>query len=520
MNKQASDIAMKGADTAKTTPRKLGLKERYNLMTRDLGWDTTYQPMDKVFPFDEFEGIKIHDWEGWQDPFRLTMDAYWKFQGEKERKLYAIIDAFQQNNGHLNVTDGRYINALKLFFQGVSPLEYAASRGYALAGRNLRGVGARVACQMQAIDELRHAQTQIHTISHYNKFFSGLHENVHMYDRVWYLSVPKSYFEDAMTAGPFEFVTAISFSFEYVLTNLLFMPFMSGAAFNGDMATVTFGFSAQSDESRHMTLGLEIVKFLLEQDPANLPIVQRWIDKWFWRGYRLLALVAMMMDYMLPKRVMSWSEAWEIYFEKNGGALFEDLSRYGVRMPKYHEVAQKEKAHLSHQIWSTFYNYSHAAALHTWIPKDSEKDWLSEKYPDTFDKLYRPRFKHWEDLAKKDERWFNDGLPMLCQVCQIPMVFTEVDTDPTRISFRESDYKGAKYHFCSDGCKDIFDYEPEKYVQAWLPVHQIFQGNCGGATLPEVLAWYHFEPGVDNGDYDLSPDRANWDRWTGTRAAD
>ena len=64
MNKQASDIAMKGADTAKTTPRKLGLKERYNLMTRDLGWDTTYQPMDKVFPFDEFEGIKIHDWEG------------------------------------------------------------------------------------------------------------------------------------------------------------------------------------------------------------------------------------------------------------------------------------------------------------------------------------------------------------------------------------------------------------------------------------------------------------------------
>ncbi|HBO79898.1 MAG TPA: phenol 2-monooxygenase, partial [Cupriavidus sp.] len=76
---------------------------------------------------------------------------------------------------------------------------------------------------------------------------------------------------------------AISFSFEYVLTNLLFMPFMSGAAYNGDMATVTFGFSAQSDESRHMTLGLEVVKFMLEQDPANRPIIQKWIDKWFWR---------------------------------------------------------------------------------------------------------------------------------------------------------------------------------------------------------------------------------------------
>ena len=36
---------------------------------------------------------------------------------KKERKLYAIIDAFQQNNGQFNVTDPRYINALKLFLR-------------------------------------------------------------------------------------------------------------------------------------------------------------------------------------------------------------------------------------------------------------------------------------------------------------------------------------------------------------------------------------------------------------------
>src|SRR3546814_17516264 len=82
-----------------------------------------------------------------------------------------------------------------------------------------------------------------------------------------------------MSAGPFEFITSIGFAFEYVLTNLLFVPFMSGAAYNGDMATVTFGFSAQSDEARHMTLGLECIKFMLEQDPDNLPIVQAWLDK-------------------------------------------------------------------------------------------------------------------------------------------------------------------------------------------------------------------------------------------------
>jgi len=504
--------------------KKLGLKEKYAHMTRGLGWETTYQPMDKVFPYDKFEGIKIHDWEKWEDPFRLTMDAYWKYQAEKERKLYAILDAFAQNNGHLGVTDARYLNAIKLFISGVSPLEYMAHRGFAHVGRQMRGVGPRVACQMQSLDELRHVQTQIHTVSNYNKFYNGMHQFRHQHDRMWYLSVPKSFFDDAFTAGPFEYMIAIGFSFEYVLTNLLFVPFMSGAAYNGDMATVTFGFSAQSDEARHMTLGLECIKFMLEQDPDNLPIVQRWIDKWAWRGIRVLTLVAMMMDYMLPKRVMSWREAWEIYFEQNGTALFNDLARYGIKMPDCVAQAIADKDHISHQAWATFYQYGAATAFHTWMPTDEEMDWLSAKYPNSFDQYYRPRFTHWREEAEKGNRFYNKTLPMLCQTCQIPMLFTEPG-DPTKICYRESDYNGEKYHFCSDHCKHIFDHEPEKYVQSWLPVHQIYQGSCfpegtdptveGFDPLKAVLDWYKVDFGRDNLDFEGSEDQKNFAAWRG-----
>ena len=204
--------------------RKLSLKQKYGHFTRGLDWEPSYQKKEDIYPFAEYEGIKIHDWGAWEDPFKLTMDAYWKFQAEKERKLYAVIDSMAQNNGQLGITDARYLNAVKIFIQGVTPLP---------------GAGLRVAAQMQSIDELRHCQTQIHTISHYNKFFDGIHDFTHMHDRLWYLSVPKSFFDDATSAGPFEFLTAISFAFEYVLTNLLFVPFMSGAAYNGDMATAS-----------------------------------------------------------------------------------------------------------------------------------------------------------------------------------------------------------------------------------------------------------------------------------------
>ena len=492
-------------------PKRLNLNQKYQLMTRGLDWETTYQSMDEVFPYDRYEGIKIKDWDKWQDPFRLTMDAYWKYQAEKERKLYAILDSVAQNNSQLNISDGRYMNAVKIWMQGVTPLEYAAFRGFAMLGRGFRGAGARVACQFQSIDEMRHYQTQVHAFSHYNKYFNGFNQYSRIRDRAWYLSIPKSYFEDAVSAGPFELITAISFSFEYVLTNLLFMPFVSGAAYNGDMATTTFGFSAQSDESRHMTLGLEIIKFMLEQHEDNLPIVQEWLDKWFWRGYRLLGLVGTMMDYMLPKKVMSWRQAWEIYWEDNGMALFNDLARYGLRPPKYHEVATKEKYRITHEFWSTIYQFSHATALYTWIPTTEELDWLSAEYGELFDTVYRPRYEYWQGLHEKGERFFQKRLPVVCNVCQIPIFHTMPD-DPLMNCCLVSEYKGTKHQMCSQGCLDIFNREPEKYCQAYIPPQQIYQGNCGGASLEDYRRWLHIKD-EETGEYYGSEDHVMWEQW-------
>jgi phenol/toluene 2-monooxygenase (NADH) P3/A3 len=492
---------------------KLSMRERYRLLTRDLDWEPTYVEREKVFPYTRYEGIKIHDWDAWEDPFRLTVDSYAKYQAEKDKKLYAVIDGFAQGQGHLSLTDARYVNSLKLFLCGVTPLEYAAHRHFGFLARHLDGAGARFAALCQSIDELRHTQTEIHTMSQYNKYYGGLHDFSKMHDRVWYLSVPKSFFDDGLSAGPFEFLTAISFSFEYFLTNLLFVPFMSGASFNGDLATMTFGFSAQSDESRHMTLGLEVIKFMLEQDEDNVPIIQDWVDKWFWRGYRLLSLVAAMMDYMLPKKIMSWKEAFELYLEQQMlEGLFPDLEFYGIRPPRHVEQAITEKEYMSHQVAWILYQFAFAANFNATVPPKEEMDWMSQAYPETFDRYYRPLWERARDLQEEGKRFFFQGLPMLCQTCQIPMGFTEPG-DPSTLCVRSSEFRGERFNFCSDGCKWIFDREPEKFVQAWLPVHQIYQGNCGGTSIPEVLRWYGIEDGVDNGEYLTSPDKLNWDKW-------
>jgi phenol hydroxylase P3 protein len=448
----------------------------------------------------------------WEDPFRLTVDAYYKYQAEKDKRLYSVLDGFAQGQGHLTLSEARYLNAMKIFLGGVTPLEYQAHRHFAYLSRHFAGPGPRFAALCQSIDEMRHAQTEIHTLSNYNKYYSGFHNFTQQHDRVWYLSVPKSYFDDALSAGPFEFLIAIGFSFEFLLTNLLFVPFMSAASFNGDLPTMTFGFSAQSDESRHMTLGLEAIKFLLEQDEDNVPIVQEWVDKWFWRGYRVAAIVAQMLDYMLPRPVMSWKEAFELYFERQMlDGLFPDLAYYGIKPPRFVQQAIDEKEILSHAVYWVFYNFSFAANFTTTIPTEEHLAWLKQSYPDTFEKYYQPRWDRAKEIADGGGRFFFGGLPQLCQVGQIPMTFPEPG-DPTTICQRSSEYQGENFNFCSDGCQWIFEREPEKYVQAWLPVHQIYQGNCGGPSVPEVLEWYGIAEG-DNGEYEGSVDHANWKKW-------
>ena len=54
-----------------------------------------------------------------------------------------------------------------------------------------------------------------------------------------------------------------------------------------------------------------------------------------------------MLDYIAPKKVMSWKEAFEMYIEDqvlNG--LFKDLEAYGIRKPLYYEQAIAEKEHI------------------------------------------------------------------------------------------------------------------------------------------------------------------------------
>lgn len=81
-------------NASKKVTKKLNSKDRYRMLTRDLDWDFSYADRKEAFPYEDFEGIKITDWSKWEDPFRLTMDSYWKYQAEKEKNCMPFLMPF------------------------------------------------------------------------------------------------------------------------------------------------------------------------------------------------------------------------------------------------------------------------------------------------------------------------------------------------------------------------------------------------------------------------------------------
>ncbi|HBI04115.1 MAG TPA: phenol 2-monooxygenase [Paenibacillaceae bacterium] len=492
--------------------KKRGLKEEYNLLTRDLDWEPSYVPFEEMYPYVSFEGIKIHNWDRWEDPFRVTVENYVRIQAEKERKFHAIRENIDMMQSQLDLTDARWLEAMKLFAGVAFNGEYNAHRLFQYVSRHVPIPAIRFAAFTQSVDELRHVQNEVLLFNNYNKYFQGFHSWKKVSHRHWLMSVIKSFFEDAMTAGPFEGLAAIAFGFEVAFTNILFVTMGSTAMANNDLCYTAVGFTNQSDESRHMTLGMMAIRAMLEEDPDNAPIVQKWLDKWFWRSYRAFTAIAYILDYVAPKKVVSWKEAFEMYIEDqvlNG--LFKDLEMFGIRKPLYYEQAIIEKDRISHQAALILHRVSHVAFFHTFAPTAEDQVWLEEKYGDTWRDVWA---KKWEQQTDPNYERNYPGLPMLCQTCQYPMVFAEPE-DIHKTAYRHSEYEGETYHFCSDGCKTIFDDEPDKYKEAWIPAHEILSGNCGPAE--DLLNYWGIDP-EDGGDYYESTDYKNFEKWKKMRA--
>ena len=339
------------------------------------------------------------------------------------------------------MSDVRYVNAPAIHPGRDAARVLRATAAYAHLARQFGGEGcAWPACSSRSTN-CATSRPRRTSISHFQQVLQRDAQRAALVRPSGICRCP-SYLEDALTSGRSEFLTAIGFSSSTSPDQPAVRPVHERVPrYNGDLSTVTFGFSAQSDEAR-TTLGIECVKFMLEQDPANAPIVQRWIDKWFWRGYRCSPLVGDDAGLHAAQARDELEGSREMYAESAGEALFADLARYGIRKPAGWEAGGE---HISHQAWNTSCQLHRRRGLPYLIPTEEEMAWLERNTPTPFGTTGRA----WSTTRSAPPR-AGASTTRRCRCCARPARSRMLFTEPGNlrwIAYRECTHEGESHHF-------------------------------------------------------------------------
>jgi len=153
-----------------------------------------------------------------------------------------------------------------------------------------------------------------------------------------------------------------------------------------------------------------------------VPIVQKWIDKWFWRGYRLLSIRS---DddglHAFPKKIMSWKEAWGNVFRGGWRRFVQDLSATASGSRNITRWRSRRKITTASGVERPSISIVMRRLSTLWLPTEAESAWFAEKYPESFNRS-TSRAMTMGQGRPKESAFYNNGCPggQLCRVCHDP----------------------------------------------------------------------------------------------------
>jgi toluene monooxygenase system protein A len=160
-----------------------------------------------------------------------------------------------------------------------------------------------------------------------------------------------------------------------------------------------------------------------------------------------------------------------------------------------------------HMVYASAYTYRATVWFDFALPGPEERDWLAEKYPDSWP-LMDPV---WERIAERWRRsgpgveWYAHGATPVtfCDLCQLVLC----GGTPVENTARTLRHGGRKYIFCSEPCLWIFQQETARYASHSDVVKRILAGEAPANLLELVRKYFNLTQDmwgkdVAGGDYD------------------
>ena len=473
----------------------LGRLDWYDI-ARNTNWQPTYVQEDELFPpqMSGSMGIPLPEWESYDEPYKQTYPEYVKIQREKDAGAYSVKAALERSNMFENADPG-WLSVLKAHFGAIARAEYSASTAEARMARFGKAPGMRNMATMGMLDEIRHGQIQLYFPHEYcpkDRQFDWAHK---AYDtNEWAILASRHMFDDMMTTrGAVDTALMLTFAFETGFTNMQFLGLAADAAEAGDWTFSNLISSVQTDESRHAQIGAPLVAILIKN--GKKAEAQKMVDIGIWRAWKLFSvLTGPMMDYYTPleHRKQSFKEFMEEWIVTQFERSLIDL---GLDKPWFWDQFLEELnyqhhgMHLGVWYWRPTVWWNPAAGV-----SPEERTWLEEKYPG-WNATWGTNWDVITDnlLAGKRELSYPETLPVVCNMCQLPINATPGPT--WKVRDFPLDYKGRTYHFCSEGCQWCFEQEPERYKDHLSLIDRFLAGMVQPMNLAGGLQYMALAPG-------------------------
>jgi toluene monooxygenase system protein A len=473
----------------------LGRLDWYDI-ARNTNWQPTYVQEDELFPpqMSGSMGIPLPEWESYDEPYKQTYPEYVKIQREKDAGAYSVKAALERSNMFENADPG-WLSVLKAHFGAIARAEYSASTAEARMARFGKAPGMRNMATMGMLDEIRHGQIQLYFPHEYcpkDRQFDWAHK---AYDtNEWAILASRHMFDDMMTTrGAVDTALMLTFAFETGFTNMQFLGLAADAAEAGDWTFSNLISSVQTDESRHAQIGAPLVAILIKN--GKKAEAQKMVDIGIWRAWKLFSvLTGPMMDYYTPleHRKQSFKEFMEEWIVTQFERSLIDL---GLDKPWFWDQFLEELnyqhhgMHLGVWYWRSTVWWNPAAGV-----SPEERTWLEEKSPG-WNATWGTNWDVITDnlLAGKRELSYPETLPVVCNMCQLPINATPGPT--WKVRDFPLDYKGRTYHFCSEGCQWCFEQEPERYKDHLSLIDRFLAGMVQPMNLAGGLQYMALAPG-------------------------
>lgn len=471
-----------------SNPRPLPRDEWLDL-ARKLEWSYSYVDEQEMFPA-EVAGspwLEREAWADWDEPYRTSFDEYVRVQSDKESSVDAVREALGRV-ADVEALDPGWLAGVKLHAATLPLAEFDAVIGNLRGARFGRDSAWRTMATFGALDELRHTQIPLqvmHQLVRANAQYDWTHRFYH--SNSWVAIAARHAFDELLlTANAIEFAVGTNFVFETGFTNLQFIGLSSLAAHVRDHMFETLLTSIQTDEARHAQIGKPVLEVIARRDPEY---AQYLVDKWFWRSWQLFSVVTgFTMDYLTPLAHRTTSFA-EFVHEWVLGQFGRSLDELGLARPWYWDSFVRSIDHYHHMVYASAYTYRATVWFDFVLPGPAERAWLLRKYPDSWpelDPIWQRITEAWRAAPPGlDLAVHSMAIPTFCNLCQLVLCHgTPSDNHATVV-----DRDGARYVFCSEPCRWIFEREPERYAGHRDLVKRVLEGEAPG-NLVEMLTRY------------------------------